>query len=36
MSDDEPECTHDRAKHDDWECPECGADLTLLDDADQP
>lgn len=27
-----PECVHDRAKHDDLECPECGADLALLDD----
>lgn len=28
-----PECLHDRAKADDLECPECGADLALLDDA---
>ena len=32
---DEPEwndCGHDRAKRDDIECPECGADLAALDD----
>lgn len=27
------DCIHDRAKADDLECPECGADLALLDDA---
>jgi hypothetical protein len=34
---DEPEwndCGHDRAKRDDIECPECGADLAALGDGD--
>lgn len=31
--DEDIECVHDRSKADDLECPECGADLVLLDDA---
>lgn len=30
-----PECVHDRARADDIECSECGADLSALDDAEE-
>ena len=26
-----PECGHDNARSDDYECPDCGCDMALLD-----
>lgn len=35
IEDDEPVCEHERAKPDDVECPDCWADMALLDDVEE-